>query len=91
MIKRIRDILGWSQADMAKFFGTTQSNISHWESGRHDVPAVVATVTRRLEAVADASAEPTSLGRQLLSAVDSGGMDAAFLLLFRKRVRDEAA
>lgn len=37
-IKEKRRALGWRQADMAAYLKTTQTTVSHWETGKHPVP-----------------------------------------------------
>ncbi|SAI47561.1 putative zinc finger/helix-turn-helix protein%2C YgiT family [Bordetella ansorpii] len=41
-IKRIRQKLGLTQAELARALGQSQGNISHYETGRQTVPGEVA-------------------------------------------------
>lgn len=39
-IKAIRNRLGLTQTDLAKAFGQSKSNVSHYESGKQELPPV---------------------------------------------------
>jgi transcriptional regulator with XRE-family HTH domain len=41
-LKKWRREQGWNQTQMARYLGTSQVNISRWESGKYDVPDFIA-------------------------------------------------
>ncbi len=85
-VAKLRDRLGWSQTELARFLGTTDRAISRWESEDVTPSGVVADLLKALvdvvqtsvgldkvRAAADRGETMTALARRALEGGASGG------------------
>jgi len=47
-LKQIRELLGWTQARLARELRISRRTLENWEQGRNMIPACAATVIRQI-------------------------------------------